>query len=53
MKRPFYRPRVAVAGLDVTLSVSRQSSVVTKTQISHLEASNAESAQSKDVSYLN
>ena len=42
----FYRPRVAVAGLDLTLSVVV---VVTKTQISHLEALYAESVQSKDV----
>ena len=38
----FYRPRVAVAGLDVTLWLSQS---VTKTQRSHLEASNAGRAQ--------
>ena len=38
--------RSAEAGLDLTLSVSES---VTKTQISHLETSNADSAQSKDV----
>ena len=32
---PFYRPRVAVAGLDLTLSVTQS---VNKTQMSHLEA---------------
>ena len=35
--------RSAEAGLDLTLSVSR------KPQMSHLETSNADSAQSKDV----
>ena len=38
--------RSAEAGLDLTLSVSES---VTKTQISHLETSNADSAQNKDV----
>ena len=42
----FYRPRVAVAGLDLTLSLSE---LLTETQMSHFEASNAESAQRKDV----
>ena len=38
--------RSAEACLDLTLSVSQS---VTKTQMSHLETSNADSAQSKDV----
>ena len=42
--------RSAEAGLDLTLSVSES---VTKTQISHLETSNADSAQSKDVWNVN
>ena len=38
--------RSAEAGLDLTLWLSQS---VTKTQMSHLETSNADSAQSKDV----
>ena len=38
--------RSAEAGLDLTLSVSQS---VTKTQMSHLETFDADSAQSKDV----
>ena len=41
----FYRP-LWRAGLDLTLSVTHS---VTKTQMSHLETFNADSAQSKDV----
>ena len=42
-----FKGRSAEAGLDLTLSLSRQS--VTKTQMSHLETSDAVSVQSKDV----
>ena len=38
--------RSAEAGLELTFRVSQS---LTKTQMSHLEASNAKSAQSKDV----
>ena len=42
--------RSAEAGLDLTLSLSHSvSHSVTKTQMSHLETSNADSAQSKHV----
>ena len=42
---PFYRP-LWRAGLDLTLSLSDS---VTKTQMSYLETSDADGAQSKDV----
>ena len=46
LPREVFTGRSAEAGLDLTLSLSQS---VTKTQMSHLETSNADSAQSKDV----